>query len=339
MVCFFDNLIFLLAFTGSIGRIDSNFFLLASSTGSLIVSTDSFAISAIVVGFSYASSFCFAFVLDNSNVAVFLKIGDDSLIYPSRLSGVMERGPCFLGNSFGDHFGDRFRRGERRGECLGDDHGDLRGESRGDLKRDDSLRGEDNPGDLDLDRNRRGDTLLGDNLGDLDLGDLSGGEYLGDLDLDNRGVLERDTIGERGLGVFDRLGDLDLCGRGDLDRDESLGDLALGDNFLSGDLFIDTLFGDLRGESLGDLDLGEYRDNGGDILYLVDVSLGDFFNCLTGDLLGDLLGDFFRDRDLGDNDLRFWLTRFVTCGETDLLSFLTIVVRDEVITLFRSFLP
>lgn len=318
MVSFLDNLIFLLAFIGSIGRVDSNFFLLASNTGSLIVSTDSFAISVIVVGLSYASSFCFTFVFGISNVAALLKIGDDSLIYPSRLSGVMERGSCFLGNSLGDHFGDRFRRGERRGECLGDDHGDRRGESRGDLKRegvlrgdafgdrkrDDPLRGEGKPGDLDLDRNRRGDTLLGDNLGDLDLGDLSG-EYLGDLDLDNRGVLEREILGERGLGDFDRLGDLDLCGRGDLERDKSLGDLPLGDNFLSGDLFVDILFGDLRGESLGDLDLGEYRDNGGGDLYLVDVSLGDFFSCLIGDLLGDLLGDFFRDRDLGDNDLRF----------------------------------
>lgn len=268
------------------------------------------------MGLSYASFFCFVFVLGISGVAVPLKIGDGSLIYPSRLSGVTERGPCFLGNSLGDHFGDRFRRGERRGECLGDDHGDLRGESRGDLKRDgvlrgdafgdrkrdDSLRGEDKPGDLDLDRNRRGDILLGDNLGDLDLGDLSGDKYLGDLDLDNRGVLERDILGERGLGDFERLGD--LCGRGDLERDESLGDLPLGDNFLSGDLFVDVLFGDLRGESLGDLDLGEYRDDRGD-LYLVNVSLGDFFSCLIGDLLGDLLGDFFRDRDLGDNDLRF----------------------------------
>lgn len=317
-MCFLDNLIFLLAFIGSIGRVDSNFFLLASSTGSLIVSTDSFVISVIIVDLSYISSFCFAFVLGVSGV-VPLKIGDGSLIYPSRLSGVTECGPCFLDNSLGDHFGDRFRRGERRGECLGDDHGDLCGESRGDLnrdgvlrgdafgdrKRDDPLRGEDKPRDLDLDRNRRGDTLLGDTLGDLDLGeDLSGGEYLGDLDLDNRGVLERDILGERVLGDFDRLGDLDLCGRGDLERDESLGDLPLGDNFLSGDLFIDVLFGDLRGESLGDLALGEYRDGGGD-LYLVDVSLGDFFICLIGDLLGDLLGDFFRDRDLGDNDLRF----------------------------------
>lgn len=61
-------------------------------------------------------------------------------------------------------------------------------------------------------------------------------------------------MGERGLGDFDRgdrLGDLgDLCGLGDLD-------LPLGDNFLSGDLFVVILFGDLRGESLGDLDLGE----------------------------------------------------------------------------------
>jgi len=319
VVCFLDNLIFLLAFTGSIGRVDSNFFLLASNIGSLIVSTDSFVSEGIIiVGLSYVSSFCFAFVLGISGIVVLLKTGDDSLIYPSRLSGVMERGPCFLGNSLGDHFGDRFRRGERRGECFGDDHGDLRGESRGDLKRDgvlrgdafgdrkrdDPLRGEDKPGDLDLDRNRRGDNLLGVNLGDLDLGDLSSGEYLGDLDLDNRGVLERDILGERSLGDFDRLGDLDLCGRGDLERDKSLGDLPLGDNFLSGDLFVAVLFGDLRGESLGDLDLGEYRD-GGDDLYLVDISLGDFFSCLIGDLLGDLLGDFFRNRDLGDKDLRF----------------------------------
>lgn len=85
-----------------------------------------------------------------------------------------------------------------------------------------------------------------------------------------------------------------------------MGDLPLGDNFLSGDLFVVVLFGDLRGESLGDLDLGEYRDDGdlrGD-LYLID-SLGDLFGCLIGDFLGDLLGDFFRDRDLGDSDLRF----------------------------------
>lgn len=212
MVCFLDNLIFLLAFTGSIGRVDSNFFLLASSTGSLMVSTDSF----IVSGLSYASSFCFALILGISGDTAFLKTGDGSLAYSSRLmSGVMERGPCFLGNSLGDHrsLGERLRRGERRGECLGDDHGDLRGEGRGDLrrggvlrgdkfgdrkrgdrKRGDPLRGEDKPGDLDLDRNRRGDTLLGDNLGDLD--DLSGGEKRGDLDLDNLGDLERDILGE-----------------------------------------------------------------------------------------------------------------------------------------------
>jgi len=234
---------------------------------------------------------------------------------------VTERELCFLGKeSLGDHFrGDRLRsRGERRGECLGDDHGDLCGEDRGDFKRGGVLRGEtfgdrkrergDKTGDLDVDRKRRGDIpLLGDNLRDLDLGDLSGGEYLGEYlgDLDSRGDLECNILGERNLGDLDRLGDFDLCGRGDLERDKSLGDLPLGDNFLDGDLFVDILFGDLRGEILGDLDLGEYRD--GDLrgdLCLVD-SLGDFFSCLIGDLLGDLFGDFFRDRDLGDRDLRF----------------------------------
>lgn len=113
----------------------------------------------------------------------------------------------------------------------------------------------------------------------------------------------------RGRGDFERdnlRGDLDLCGRGDRDREESLGDLPLGDSFLGGDLFMDDVrFGDLRGESLGDLGRGEYRD--GDLRgdrYLMD-SLGDRLDCLSGDLLGDLLGDFLRDRNFGDNDLRF----------------------------------
>ena len=99
----------------------------------------------------------------------------------------------------------------------------------------------------------------------MDLGDVSSDEYLGDLDLDNRGDLECDILGERSLGDFDGddcLGDFDLYGRGDLERDKSLGDLLLGDNFLDGDLFVDVLFGDLCGEILGDLDLGEYRDDG-----------------------------------------------------------------------------
>lgn len=236
-----------------------------------------------------------------------------------------ERGPCFLGNSLGDHFGERLRRGEgSRGEFLGDDHGDLRGVLRGDAlgdcKRDDPFRKGDRPGDLDLDVNRRGDVLLDGDLGDLDLGDRCNGngddnlrgENLGVRDLDSCGDLERErSFGVRGRGDFERddlLGDLDLCGRGDRECEESLGDLPLGDSFLdNGDLFVDDVrFGDLRGDSLGDLGRGEYRN--GDLLggdrYLVG-SLGDLLNCLIGDLLGDLLGDFLRDRGLGDNDLRF----------------------------------
>jgi hypothetical protein len=142
----------------------------------------------------------------------------------------------------------------------------------------------------------------------LDLGDLSGDKYLGDLERDSRGDLEH-ILGERNRGDLERgdlLGDLDLCGgRGDLERDDNFGDLPLGDNLLSGDLFMAIRFGDLRGDGLGDLGLGEYRDNGDLLGDLYLDSLGDFFNCLIGDLRGDLRGDFLRGRDLGDNDLRF----------------------------------
>lgn len=185
MFSFLFNLIFLFAFIGSIGLVDSNFLRLASNTGSLIISSISFS----VIVDSKFSSFCFAFTRFVSGDILFLIIGDKFFVYDGLHvpSGEIDRGPCFRDNSLGDHLGDLFRLGDIRGEFLGDDHGDLRGDNFGDLDRGDILRGDifgdiirdnplrgDNPGDFDLGDNLRiGDIRLGDNLGDLDLnGDL-----------------------------------------------------------------------------------------------------------------------------------------------------------------------
>ena len=242
-----------------------------------------------------------------------------------RFSGVFDLILSFLGPSLGDHFGDQARLGEIRGDLLGDDQGDLRGEPLGERYRGEILRG-DILGDLSLDDPLLGDLgllereirLLGD-LGLLEcedlvlgLGEYLSGEYLGDL--------ERSLLGDRrGLGDLDRdLGDLDHS-LGDRERGDNLGDLPLGESFLSGDLRIGDRFGDLRGDSRGDRGRGDIlgdRDEylGGDFLgdLYLGISLNGFFNILTGDHLGgDLLGgdlrgdDFLHGRGFGDDDLRF----------------------------------